>query len=230
MRINQFLAQATGMSRRAADKAVSQGRVKVNQTVAVLGTIVTDSDQVTLDGVVITPSVNTITIMLNKPVGYVCSRDGQGSKTIYDLLPVKYHHLKPVGRLDKDSSGLLLLTNDGTLAHQLTHPSFQKEKLYEVELDKPLTKEDQHTIENGLKIDDYLSRLRLSKLENWEMKNENCSWQVAMSMGRNRQIRRTLGALGYKVTKLHRTKFGQYQLHISDGKFEIVQTKDELNA
>lgn len=220
MRINQFIAQSTGMSRRSADDAVAKGRVRINNQPVVQGATVQTTDIVTLDNHTITLPASTTTIMLNKPVGYVCSRDGQGSKTIYDLLPAEYHHLKPVGRLDKDSSGLLLLTNDGKLAHELTHPSFQKEKVYEVTLDKPLSPGDKRKIETGVKIDDYISRLRLSKLENRKMKNENCSWQVAMSMGRNRQIRRTFEALGYKVTRLHRTKFGKYEIRqINEGEF-----------
>src|SRR4051812_22727125 len=109
MRINKYIAQATGLSRRAADTAIAVGRVLVNQQLPSVGYDVRPDDSVTLDGIAITPAVNTITIILNKPTGYVVSREGQGSKTIYDLLPPEYHTLKPVGRLDKDSSGLLLL-------------------------------------------------------------------------------------------------------------------------
>jgi 23S rRNA pseudouridine2605 synthase len=125
MRLNKFIAQSTGLSRRAADAAIAQGRVSVNGREAALGKEVGESDTVVLDNSAITPAVNTVTIMLNKPVGYVCSRNGQGSKTVYDLLPPEYQQLKPVGRLDKDSSGLLLMTNDGDLAYELTHPSIR---------------------------------------------------------------------------------------------------------
>src|SRR3954463_9519108 len=107
MRINKYVALATGKSRRAADAAIGEGRVLVNGQTPSTGQGVTTDDLVTLDSLRITPAVNTITIILNKPVGYVVSRDGQGSRTVYDLLPAKYHNLKPVGRLDKDSSGLL---------------------------------------------------------------------------------------------------------------------------
>jgi 23S rRNA pseudouridine2605 synthase len=204
MRINQFIAQATGCSRRAADTAISEGRVKVNGTVAPLGQSIASTDHVSLDDRPLKLSGQTTTIMLNKPVGYVCSRDGQGSKTIYDLLPSEYHHLKPVGRLDKDSSGLLLLTNDGQLAHQLTHPSFQKAKVYEVELDKPLTPADKAKLEQGIILEDGPSKLSLTPLDT--------GWQVTLHEGRNRQIRRTFVALGYQVARLHRTSFGSYHL------------------
>lgn len=215
MRINQFVAQASGLSRRQADTAIQDARVMVNGQRAKTGQQVNPSDVVTLDGEVVRLTVHT-TIMLNKPVGYVCSRDGQGSKTIYELLPPELHHLKPIGRLDKDSSGLLLLTSDGQLAYELTHPSQQKEKNYEVELDKPLTEADFQTITgSGVDIgDERLSRLDLAKSTWQKAKGEGIHWRVALSEGRNRQIRRTFETLGYKVTKLHRTHLGPYHLEL----------------
>src|ERR1044071_5751143 len=107
MRLNKYIASGSQLSRRAADAAIAAGRVQVNGKPAEQGIDVSDTDVVTLDNRAITPAVNTTTIMLNKPPGYVVSRDGQGAPTIYDLLPPEYRHLNPVGRLDKDSSGLL---------------------------------------------------------------------------------------------------------------------------
>ncbi len=208
MRINKYVAQATGMSRRAADTAITARRVLVNGEVPEPGYDVRETDQVTLDSDVITPDVNIQTIMLNKPVGYVCSRDGQGSKTIYDLLPAELHHLKPVGRLDKASTGLILLTNDGQLAHQLTHPTYRKTKIYEITLDKPLTPLHRQMItDHGVQLDDGPSSFTLERLN-----DDDLSWQVSMQEGRNRQIRRTFAALGYSVVLLHRIHFGSYQL------------------
>jgi 23S rRNA pseudouridine2605 synthase len=147
--------------------------------------------------------------MLNKPVGYVCSRDGQGSQTVYDLLPSGLHSLKSVGRLDKDSSGLLLLTNDGNLAHQLTHPSFQKTKVYQVSLDKPLQPLHRQLIsDHGIQLDDGVSQLELERLTD----GDDTQWRVRMHEGRNRQIRRTFESLGYDVRRLHRTGFGEFAL------------------
>lgn len=209
MRINKFVAQATGVSRRTADGAIQQGRVAVNGHTATPGQDVTPTDTVTLDNQPITATSATTTIMLNKPVGYVVSRDGQGSKTIYDLLPPELHHLKPIGRLDKDSSGLLLLTNDGQLAQELTHPKYQKTKIYQIELDKPLQPLHRQMIsDHGLQLDDGPSKLMLQRLHEGNDK----AWQVTMHEGRNRQIRRTFAALGYDVRKLHRTRFGEYIL------------------
>jgi 23S rRNA pseudouridine2605 synthase len=205
MRINKYVAQATGLSRRAADIAIQDGRVLVNGQKQELGYEVGLDDLVTLDNrSIFTTNVKSITIMLNKPIGYVCSRDGQGSKTIYDLLPAEYHQLKPVGRLDKDSSGLILLTNYGQLAHELTHPSFQKQKTYEIQLNKPLTEADKLHIEQGIQLEDGPSKLILN--------GQRKTWMVTMSEGRNRQIRRTFAAIGYKVAKLHRTRFGPFTL------------------
>jgi 23S rRNA pseudouridine2605 synthase len=205
MRINKFVARATGLSRRAADQAVAAGRVAVNGQTAGTGADVSGSDRITLDGKTLTAPAETTTIMLNKPAGYVCSRRGQGSKTVYDLLPKELHHLKPVGRLDKDSSGLLLLTDDGDLANQLTHPRYSKEKVYQIELDQELKPQDRTRAEQGVKLDDGDSKLQITD-------QKGKSFTVTMSEGRNRQIRRTFQALGYQVGKLHRTQFGPYRL------------------
>ncbi len=229
MRINKFIALATGMSRRTADRAIEQGRVRINNQVALIGQEVTSADRVAIDTRVITPAVKTMTVMLNKPVGYVCSRRGQGSRTIYDLLPPELHHLKPVGRLDKYSSGLLLLTNDGNLAHELTHPSFQKNKLYEVKLDKPLSEEAFGSITGqGVRLDDGYSSFQLTPSDGDNQQAcyflpSTTAWRAQLAEGRNRQIRRTFAALGFKVVRLHRTNFGKYSIGIlSSGKYLVV--------
>jgi 23S rRNA pseudouridine2605 synthase len=209
MRINKFVALATGMSRRSADTAVADQRVAINNVVAELGSEVSSHDVVTLDGKPLTLPTETTTILLHKPAGFVVSRDGQGSQTVYDLLPPDLRTLKPVGRLDKDSSGLLLLTNDGDLANTLTHPSQQKRKVYQVTLDTPLQPLHRQLIaEKGIQLDDGPSQLGLERQTDGNDKD----WIVTMHEGRNRQIRRTFDALGYTVTRLHRTQFGAYHL------------------
>lgn len=209
MRINKYIAQATGLSRRVADKAIEQGNVLVNGLPPTTGQDITSQDVVTLSGKTLTPPAQTQTIMLNKPTGYVVSRDGQGSKTIYELLPQELHQLKPIGRLDKDSSGLLLLTNDGQLAQELTHPKYQKTKIYEVKLSQPLAPLHRQMIsDHGIQLTDGPSKLILERIQDGNDKE----WRVTMHEGRNRQIRRTFAALGYNITKLHRTHFGNYSL------------------
>lgn len=211
------------MSRRAADQAITDGRVQVNGQPVTAGQQITDADVVTLDGTKLAAAAELQTIMLNKPAGYVVSREGQGSDTIYDLLPPALHHLKPVGRLDKYSSGLLLLTNDGALAEKLAHPRYQKIKVYEVELAAALTPEDRQKIEKtGVMLEDGLSTFQLEPLG---QDHANRKWKITMHEGRNRQIRRTFTAIGNHVAKLHRTQFGDYSLpsHLQPRAFEVLR-------
>jgi 23S rRNA pseudouridine2605 synthase len=216
MRLNKFIALHTGLSRRRVDQLIKAGKVLVNGEPAVLGIDVDSKDKVFVNGLEINAETQITTIMLNKTAGYVVSRAGQGSKTIYELLPKKFHNLKPIGRLDKDSSGLLLLTNDGELANKLTHPSHQKKKIYEIELDHSLTKEDFDRITKAsIQLKDGPSKFKIVCLN-----DKGTKLQVTMSEGRNRQIRRTFAALGYKVIKLHRTQFGKYRLDsLTSGQF-----------
>jgi 23S rRNA pseudouridine2605 synthase len=220
MRINRFVALATGMSRRAADSAIQDGRVFANGKQAEAGTQVDDTTEVTLDGKALKAPSMLQTVILNKPVGYVVSRDGQGSKTIYDLLPPELLALKPVGRLDKDSSGLLVLTNDGALANQLTHPSFYKIKIYNIRLDQPLQPLHRQMISDiGVQLEDGPSKLQLDRITD----GNDTDWRVTMHEGRNRQIRRTFASLGYTVTGLHRTNFGDYRLDdLSPGSWRTI--------
>jgi 23S rRNA pseudouridine2605 synthase len=209
MRLNKFIAQATGMSRRTADTIIAADRIRVNGHAPSSGQQITEADTVKFDNKPLKINFDFTTIVLNKPVGYVVSRNGQGSKTVYDLLPPAYQPLKPIGRLDKDSSGLLLLTNDGALANELTHPSRQKIKRYAITLNKSLAPLHRQMIsDHGLQLDDGVSQLYLERTQ----EGNDILWQVTMHEGRNRQIRRTFAALGYEVKHLHRTHFGDYQL------------------
>ena len=209
VRLNKFLAERLGLSRRQADDAIAAGKVLINDKPAVLGTRIDKNDKVCYNGGIIPFSVGYLYVGLNKPVGYVCSRRAQGdAPTIYELLPEKYRNLKTVGRLDKDSSGLILLTNDGDFAFRMTHPGFAKTKIYEVELDRALEPLHQQEISDfGIEIGDGVSKLGLERLDESRRR-----WRVSMQEGRNRQIRRTFGVLGYTVEQLHRTVFGPYQL------------------
>lgn len=210
VRLNKFLAERLGLSRRQADDAVAAGKVLVNEKTAVLGARIDKNDKVCYNGKIVPISVGYVYLGLNKPVGYVCSRRRQGEfPTIYEILPKKYQDLKTVGRLDKDSSGLILLTNDGDFAFRMTHPGFAKTKVYEVKLDHALEPLHQQMIADfGVNLPDGVSKLGLERLN-----DDRKHWRVVMSEGRNRQIRRTFGALGYTVVKLHRTDFGPYQLN-----------------
>lgn len=216
MRLNRLVAGRSGLSRRQADEAITAGRVKVGGQPGTLGQDVGPADPVTLDGEFL-PSQPLAYVVLNKPVGYVCSRRRQGSPTIYELLPDKWQQLQSVGRLDKDSSGLLLLTNDGLLAEKLSHPRYAKLKTYQVRLDKPLAAEAVARLSRGIKLRDGLSQLQLG--------GSDKSWTVGLTEGRNRQIRRTFKALGYEVVALNRTAFGSLELgNLAAGKCREVSS------
>ena len=206
MRINQFIAHATGMARRAADRVVSEGRVEVNGTTAIPGTQVEESDVVKLDHRPLAIMSAYSYIMLNKPVGYVTSRRQQGSDpTIYDLLPQNLHSLRPIGRLDRDSSGLLLLSDDGPFINELTHPSYEKTKIYDLTLARAISSSDLTNLTGGVKLEDGLSRLQVIRATGKQIR-------VGLSEGRNRQLRRTFGTLGNTVVTLHRVQVGPYRL------------------
>lgn len=246
IRLNKFLAERLGLSRRQADDAIAAGKVTIDGKIATLGARIEISPsaenieatdisrpsgrerasaadgcpKILYNGKLVPLETNYIYLALNKPVNYVCSRRRQGdSPTIYELLPQKYQSLKTVGRLDRDSSGLILLTNDGDFAFQMTHPKFAKTKLYEVALDHPLAPLHQQMISDfGVNLPDGPSRLGLERLD-----DSRKLWRVTMSEGRNRQIRRTFSALGYTVVALHRTQFGPYALNsLKSGAYEEV--------
>lgn len=227
IRLNKFLAERLGISRRQADDLIAAGKVFVesqnDKVLAVLGARIDKNDKVWYNGSMLSADADFSYLYLafNKPAGYVCSRRRQGdTPTIYELLPEKYQKLKTVGRLDKDSSGLILLTNDGDFAFSMTHPKFVKEKVYEVELDRALEPLHQQMIADfGVDLPDGKSKLGLLKLDDGRKK-----WRVTMSEGRNRQIRRTFAAVGYQVVELHRIQFGKYQLSgLKPGNFVEVK-------
>lgn len=210
IRLNKYLSTNFGISRREADELISAGKVLINKKPAELGARVGEDDEVSISGHNVQKSELRY-FALNKPAGYVCSKKRQGdTPTIYELLPKELQNLKNVGRLDKDSSGILLLTNDGDFAFEMTHPKFHKTKIYEVEIDRDLAPLHQQMISDfGVNLADGNSKLGLERLDTNEARKK---WRVTMSEGRNRQIRRTFDALGYKVVKLHRTSFGIYSL------------------
>ncbi len=219
-RLNKFVALSLGVSRRKADELIEKGKIIVDGQPARLGQQISSTNQITYDGQSLEIQPKKL-IVLHKPTGYLCSRASQGGvPTIYKLLPRHLHHLKPVGRLDKDSSGLILLTNDGDFAHTMTHPSFYKIKRYLVTIDKPLQPLHRQMINDfGVQLPDGPSQLTLERQHD----GDDYRWIVQMSEGRNRQIRRTFDALGYTVKKLHRTDFGKYSL----GELKRSEWKEE---
>lgn len=210
-RLNKYLAFHLGVSRRHADELITQGRVTIASSgIATLGVRIGKGELVKVDNLPVTERSNYTYIALHKPTGYVCSRKQQGDiPTIYSLLPASLHHLKTVGRLDADSSGLLLMTDDGDFTQQMTHPSHYKLKHYLVSLDRDLEPLHQQMINDfGIQLEDGPSKLTLER----QTDASRIDWKVTMSEGRNRQVRRTFDALGYTVINLHRTHFGRYHI------------------
>lgn len=204
MRLNQFLAKHTELSRRSADTAIADGRVIVNGKLPEMGQQFSESDVIELDGVPL-KQLKTTTIMLYKPVKTICSKIQQGNVvTVYSLLPQELQHLTYVGRLDKDTSGLLIMSNDGDLIQSVTHPSHQVVKQYEAQLPRPLRDQDLRALKAGVKLEDGLSKLEVS--------GKGREWVIKIHEGRNRQIRRTFEALGYELDRLHRSKVGKLTL------------------
>lgn len=220
MRLNQFLASASGISRRRADDVIAAGQVSVNEQPGVLGQqIDPDKDQIKLDGQVVTMPLYH-SIVLNKPTGFVTSKAGQGSQTIYDLLPSEFASLKPAGRLDKDSTGLIILTNDGNLANRLIHPSAGKTKRYLVKLNRTLSDEDLERIKQGIKLAEGVSQMNVTQSDGDRVVLE-------LATGWNRQIRRTFEALNYRVVALQRVSIGKIELgSLEAGKWREL-TKQE---
>ncbi|RWZ78629.1 MAG: rRNA pseudouridine synthase [Candidatus Microsaccharimonas sossegonensis] len=220
-RLNKHIALQLGISRREADNLIQYDHVRVNGEKVMLGARFEKGDTITVKNKPLASDTAFVYLAMNKPIGYVCSRKQQGdAPTIYSLLPKHYHTLKPVGRLDKESSGLILLTNDGDFTYQMTHPKFFKTKIYQISLDAALAPIHQQLVaDHGIQLEDGPSKLVLERSDDTRK-----HWIVTMHEGRNRQIRRTFNALGYRVTKLHRTNFGHYSLgDIQPGTFSITE-------
>lgn len=223
-RLNKHLALTLGVSRREADNLIDAGHVKINGTIATLGARFHDNDDIFLDNKLLGKDTQYEYIAFYKPINYVCSRLKQGdSPTIYDILPKELHKLKPVGRLDRNSSGLILLTNDGDFAYHMTHPKFIKTKVYECEVDPGLEPLHQQMISDfGVHLEDGPSKLSLERM----VEGNSKKWRVTMHEGRNRQIRRTFASLGYDVVRLHRTNFGNYSLgDMKPGDYQAVDMR-----
>ncbi len=228
MRLNKFLAHAGISSRRGADQLIQQGRVQVNgRTVYTMGVQVDPlHDVVTCDGErVRLPTAEPITILLNKPPGYLCTRrDPQGRPTIYDLLPQRYHKLHPVGRLDFDSEGLLLLTNDGDLTYRLTQASHGHQKEYWVQIKGWAPEPALRKLRKGVQIESGMARAQVHRLERipqeqrfWLEKEPvpGTSWLVfLLEEGRKRQIRYMCRAVDLPILRLVRVRIAS--LHIGD--------------
>lgn len=227
MRLNRFLAQCGVASRRAADEMIAAGRVRLNgETVRALGTLVDDGDSVEVDGKPVAPAARKTYLVLHKPVGVVTTmRDPQGRRTVRDLLTPGSARVVPVGRLDYDSSGVLLLTDDGDLAFRLTHPRFGVEKTYRVTVAGRVTADDVRTLRHGVETPGF--RAQPCRARVLSARAERSVLELVLREGKNRQVRRMLDALGYQVVSLQRVRFGPVVLgELKPGHSRFLTTRE----
>jgi 23S rRNA pseudouridine2605 synthase len=207
VRLNRFLAAAGLGSRRRCDELIAAGRVTINGKVCANFSAQPGArDHVKVDGKLIR-AASTLTIMLHKPAGFVSTRrDLHARDTVFDLLPERFSRLFNIGRLDAETEGLLLLTNDGELAQRLTHPRFKVDKEYEVTLDRPWDSERAHKLLRGISLDGQRAKFeRLHSISPTRLR-------VVLRQGINRQIRRMFEAIGYRVKRLRRVRIGNLRL------------------
>jgi 23S rRNA pseudouridine2605 synthase len=227
IRLQKYLAEAGVASRRKSEELIQAGRVEVNGIKTVeLGIKVSESDIIKVDGKEVKPEDKKVYIMLNKPAGYVTtSKDQFSRKTVMDLIQGVNERIYPVGRLDYETSGLLLLTNDGDLAYKLTHPKHEAEKVYHVKIAGFLDELDIERFKKGIKIDDYVtSPAKLRILE--KLKNDTVV-EITIHEGKNRQVRRMFEAVGYTVLKLKRVSTGPLKLEgLEEGSWRHLNEKE----
>ncbi len=228
IRLNKYMANAGICSRREADEYITQGLVKVNgEVVTELGTKITRNDVVEYDEKVVTPERKCY-VLLNKPKDCVTtSDDPNGRLTVLDLVKnACQERIYPVGRLDRNTTGVLLLTNDGDLASKLTHPKFVKKKIYQVWTDKDITEEDMQRIADGITLDD--GEIHADAISYVSETDRNQAG-IEIHSGRNRIVRRIFESLGYRVTKLDRVYFaGLTKKNLPRGRWRYL-TQEEVN-
>lgn len=212
MRINKFLADHGIASRRHADKMIEEGRVTINGIIATLGVSVEPEDEVVVDGIIIEQEEREeVYYMMNKPKGVVCTvSDDRGRKTVMDLLPNDIGRVFPVGRLDYETEGLLILTNDGDLAFRLTHPTTEIPKTYLVRIEGTLTEKDLNPIRSGVELDGILTKK--CKAHIVETNKDYTKVHITITEGRNRQVRRMFESIGKNVAFLKRISIGQLKI------------------
>lgn len=222
-RLNKYIASSGLCSRRKADELIESGAVMVNgKKVTELGFSVGHKDKVFVNGKMIHP-VKHEYYRFYKPAGYITTSDDEkGRKTIYDLLPENLHNLKPVGRLDKDSTGLLILTNDGDLINKLTHPTIKVPKFYRVSINGKITQNDIDAMYKGIEIEP--AKKAYAEVDVIEIDNSHTVMEIVLYQGLNRQIRKMFEYLGFEVLTLKRTRHATLDLTgLKRGEFKPIK-------
>lgn len=227
IRLQKYLALAGVASRRKAEEMIADGRVQVNgKVVTQQGTKVKPGDAVTLDGKEVELSKSNVYIMLNKPVGFVSTvRDQFARKTVIDLLKGVNQRVYPVGRLDYDTSGLLLITNDGEFAYRLTHPKHTIDKTYIAEVTGIPSEDELMQMRRGLHIDGFITSP--AKVRCIKSNEKSTVLEIIIHEGKNRQVRKMCEAIGHPVIKLKRVAIGQLKLgSLREGEWRYLTERE----
>ena len=233
VKIQKVLANQGLASRREIERWIEAGRIKINGQVATLGARISATDKIHVDGKLIQTeraTTRTRVLLFHKPVDMVCSRqDPEGRPTVFDDLP-RLHHARwiAVGRLDINSSGLLLFTNNGELANRLMHPRYEVEREYAVRVLGDVTEETLQQLQQGVELDDGLAKF--TRVEFSGGTGANRWYHVSLKEGRNREVRRMFEAMGHQVSRLQRIRYGQITLprSVRPGRFDELET-DTVN-
>ena len=226
-RLQKVIASSGITSRRKAEELITAGKVKVNgEVVTELGTKVTDKDRIEVDNVLIAKELKEY-YLLNKPRGVVTTTsDDKGRKTVVDLIPTNAR-IYPVGRLDYDTTGVLLLTNDGDFANILMHPASEVEKVYMAKLKGIIKGEHINTLKEGIKLDDQVVKPSRVKLKKVDQKTNTCMVQITIHEGKNHQVKRMFEAVGFEVLKLKREREAFFDLKdLQSGEFRKLTPKE----
>jgi len=227
MRINKFLSENGVASRRAADKMIEEGRVEINGRTASIGENVEYTDVVKVDGNTVGHDTKLVYYVMNKPKGYVCTvKDDKGRKTVMDLLPQGAGKVVPVGRLDYDTEGLLLLTNDGALTYRLTNPKSEIPKTYVAKIEGGVTEAQLNRLRPGIEIDGRMTKK--CKIKIVETNKAYTKIHITITEGKNREIRKMFEAIGKNVEFLKRIKIGEFELHGLDRGQVRKLTEEEI--
>ncbi len=225
VRLNKYIASTGFCARRKADEYIEAGKVRVNGVVVTeLGYSISVKDRVMVGNKIVKPAP-LVYIRYYKPAGYITTmEDEKGRKTIYDLLPEEVQNLKPVGRLDKDSTGLLILTNDGDFINDLTHPAIKVPKVYRVTAQGKLNLNDLEVMEKGIEIEP--GQIAYAQARIVEFEGKNTVLEMVLHQGLNRQIRKMLDSLGHSVISLKRLSMGPVDLQgLKRGQFKYIKPK-----
>ena len=225
IRLNKYIASCGLTSRRKADELINEGLVVVNgKVINKPGYLVSDNDKILVNGELVIPE-RKVYIKFYKPSGYITTlSDEKGRKTIYDILPEEMKSLKPVGRLDKDSTGLLIMTNDGDLINDMTHPSIKISKIYRVVVSGKITQKQIKQFADGIEIEK--GKIAYADARIVEYEGKNTVLEVILFQGMNRQIRKMADIVGFPVVYLKRVMHGTIDLSgLKKGQFTYLKPK-----